>query len=130
MKKSDKKTLSLFQCDQNRSIEETFAQVLTENERVRLFFINENEVFTDGQNIVVDPAIGAAFADKEALTRAEDYMRIGHQISSDPWYALRVITRGQNIHECLHIIYSDFPCGAKTDKRASTKIRAKTLALI
>jgi hypothetical protein len=50
MDKEMRKTLRLFQCDFNRSIEETFAQVLTENERVRLFFINENQAFTDGQN--------------------------------------------------------------------------------
>jgi len=130
MKKSDKKTLRLFQCDFNRSIEETFAQVLTENEQVRLFFINENQAFTDGQNIVIDPAVGEVFADRAALMRAEDFMKIGRQISADPWYALRMITRGQNIHECLHILYSDFPNGIITDSRASTKVRTKTLALI
>ena len=130
MKRNDKKTLRLFQCDFNRSIEETFAQVLTENEQVRLFFINENQAFTDGRNIVVDPAIGEVFVDKDALIRAEDYMQIGCQISSDPWYALRMITRGQNIHECLHILYTDFPSGIKDDERATTNIRKKTLALI
>ena len=130
MNENDKKTLALFQCDFNRSIEENFAQVLTEKEQVRLFFINENQPFTDGRNIVVDPAIGEAFADKQALARTEDYMRLGRHISSDPWYALRMITRGQNIHECLHILYTDFPGGVKTDERATTKVRAKALALI
>jgi len=130
MKKDDKKTLKLFQCDFNRSIEETFAQVLTENEQVRLFFINENQAFTDGRNIIVDPAIGEVFTDKKALVRAEDYMQIGRKVSTDSWYALRMITRGQNIHECLHILYSDFPNGVKTDARSSTKVRTKTLALI
>ena len=61
MNESDKKTLQQFQCDFNRSIEENFAQVLTENEQVRLFFINENRAFTDGRNIVIDPAIGEVF---------------------------------------------------------------------
>ena len=130
MNKEDRKILRLFQCDFNRDIEETFAQVLTENEQVRLFFINENQAFTDGRNIIVDPAIGAVFADKDALTRTEDYMQIGRCISYDPWYALRMITRGQNIHECLHILYSDFPNDIKADTRATTKVRIKTLALI
>jgi len=130
MKRNDKKILQLFQCDFNRNIEETFAQVLTENELIRLFFINENQAFTDGRNIVVDPAIGEVFANKEALIRAEDFMQIGRNISCSPWHALRMITRGQNIHECLHIIYSDFPNGIKTDPRAISKIRIKTLSLI
>ncbi|MDR2504386.1 MAG: hypothetical protein LBD82_08435 [Deltaproteobacteria bacterium] len=125
-----KKTLRLFQCDFNRSIEENFAQVLTESEKVRLFFINEDQAFTDGQNIVVDPAIGAVFADVKALRRAEDFMRLPHLISADPWYALRMITRGQNIHECLHILYTNFPPDVISDARATTKARKKALALI
>ena len=130
MNKSDKKTLQLFQCDYNRSIEENFAQVLTENEQVRLFFINENQAFTDGRNIVVDPAYSETFADRVALQHAEDYLQIGRRISSDPWYALRMITRGQNIHECLHVIYTDFPSGVWTDPRATAKARITTLRLI
>ena len=130
MKKTDRDTLQLFQCDFNRRIEESFAQVLTENDAVRLFFINEGQAFTDGRNIVVDPAVGEVFVDEAALRNAEDYMQIGHHISSDPWYALRMITRGQNIHECLHILYTDFPTGVKVDTRASTKVRTKALAMI
>ena len=130
MNKEMKKTLKLFQCDFNRSIEENFSQVLTENEKVRLFFINENQAFTDGQNIVVDPAVGGVFADTKALHRAEEFMRLKHLISGDPWYALRMITRGQNIHECLHILYTNFPTEVIKDSRSTTKARRKTLALI
>lgn len=130
MEKEHKQTLKLFQCDYNRSIEENFAQVLTENEKVRLFFINEDQAFTDGQNIVVDPAVGEVFADVKALRQAEDFMRLEHLISGDPWYALRMITRGQNIHECLHILYSNFPPNVTVDSRSTTKARKKTLAII
>ena len=125
-----KKTLSLFQCDFNRSMEENFAQVLTENEKVRLFFINEDQAFTDGRNIVVDPAVGEVFADTKALRQTEEYMKLKPSISKDPWYALRMITRGQNIHECLHILYTDFPLKVSNDARSTTKARTKALALI
>lgn len=130
MEKENKRKLELFQCHYNRNIEEIFAQILTENEHVRLFFINENQAFTDGQNIVVDPAVDGAFADTEALYRTEDFMCLDHAISGDTWYALRMITRGQNIHECLHILYSNFPPDAASDMRASTSARGKTLGLI
>lgn len=130
MKKNDEATLRRFQCEFNRNIEETFAQVLTENDQVRLFFINGDQAFTDGRNIVVDPAIGEVFADKNALIRTESYLQIGHHISSDTWHALRMITRGQNIHECLHILYSDLPIRVNADDRATSKARKKTLALI
>lgn len=130
MNKTCKQILHQFQCDFNRDIEEMFAQTLTENENVRLFFINENEAFTDGKNIVVDPAIGEVFADSNALRQAEDFLRLEHAISEDPWYALRMLTRAQNIHECLHILYSNFPNNIKTDSRSTTTARLKTLALI
>ncbi len=130
MNKEIRKILKLFQCDFNRNIEENFAQILTENDKVRLFFINEDQAFTDGQNIVVDPAKNNVFADSEALYRAEESMKMEHRISTDPWYALRMVTRGQNIHECLHILYSNFPVEAASDSRSTTKARKKTLALI
>lgn len=122
--------LRLFQCDFNRDIEEDFAQTLTENDKVRLFFINENAAFTDGRNIVVDPAMGEVFADTKALERTEDFMKLPRSISTDSWYALRMMTRGQNIHECLHLIYSDFPNPVLRDRRSTTKARVKTLAIV
>ena len=42
MEKKYQELLKKFQCDYNRIAEETFAQTLSENEKVRLFFINEN----------------------------------------------------------------------------------------
>jgi hypothetical protein len=97
---------------------------------VRLFFINEDEAFTDGRNIVVDPGFGGMFADKSALERTEDCMGLRHNISQDAWYALRMITRGLNIHECLHILYTNFPLYAAKDPRCTTKAKFKTLAHI
>lgn len=130
MNKEAKNTLRLFQCDYNRRIEEDFAQVLTESEKVRLFFINENAAFTDGRNIVVDPAMGEVFADVNALGQTEDYLRLGRVVSNDMWFALRMIVRGQNIHECLHVLYTDFPLKVKDDSRSTSKARLKALALI
>lgn len=130
MNKEMKKLLKLFQCDFNRNLEENFAQVLSENEKVRLFFINENQAFTDGRNIVVDPAVGEVFADTKALRRTEEFMHLKPLISGDPWHALRMLARGQSIHECLHILYTNFPTDAVKDSRCTTKARKKTLALI
>lgn len=60
MEKEDQELLTRFQCDYNRIAEETFARTLTENERVRLFFINENQAFTDGRQRIrsAAPATG------------------------------------------------------------------------
>lgn len=131
MNKKEKATLlKQFQCDHIRGLEEDFAQTLSENEHVRLFFINENKAFTDGKNIVVDPAADGLFADKKALLDTEKYLRWPAAASADPWYALRIITRAQTIHECLHILYSDFPGSAVTDPRCDTKNKKKVMSLI
>ncbi len=126
----DKKTLALFQCEFNRSLEEDFAQIITERSDVRLFFVNENQAFTDGRNIIVDPAWRGLFADVPALIETEQYLKLDHSISNDRWLALRMITRAQNIHEALHIIYSNFPGGAARDPRGATKVRKLVLSLI
>lgn len=47
MNKQDKEVLKLFQTEDNRKIEEDFASMLSENPNLRLFFINENQAYTD-----------------------------------------------------------------------------------
>jgi len=130
LKKEYDQILRLFQCDYYRNIEEMFAQTLSENEAVRVFFINENEAFTDGRNIVVDPAVDNLYADIQALINIENYLKLPAIFSSDPWNALCMITRAQNIHECLHILYTDLPCPALKDERCNSKAKLKTMTLI
>jgi hypothetical protein len=122
--------LEQFQSNYIRDIEESFAQTFSENDKVRLFFINENQAFTDGRNIVVDPAIAELYADQEGLKKTEEFLGWPETVSIDPWKALKVITRAQTIHECLHILYTDFPGGAATDPQCNTKNKRKVMALI
>ena len=109
MKPEDKQVLDQFQCDANRLAEELFAQTLSENDRVRLFFINENEAFTDGRNIITDPARDGLFCDDSALKRTAAFLNWPFSLLWDRWTALQLVTRAQTIHECLHLLYSDFP---------------------
>lgn len=104
--------------------------MLSENSDLRLFFINENEAFTDGVNIVVDPACDEMFCDKKALRKTEDYLKIGHGMSQDEYTALQMVTRCQNVHEALHIIYTTFPPYCVSDKRGTDKLRKMLLSRI
>ncbi|MBR0343343.1 MAG: hypothetical protein IJH64_14050 [Oscillospiraceae bacterium] len=130
MKKDAKEVLKQFQCDYIRILEETFAQTLSENEQVRLFFINENQAFTDGRNIVVDPANDELFCDQTALQKTGAFLHWPQVVLGDMWNALRIITRAQTIHECLHILYTDFPPKAATEPLCDTKLKKKILAHI
>ena len=122
--------LKKFQCDYNRSIEEDFAQTFAEDDSVRLFFINENQSYTDGKNIIIDPATDNLFADTEALKNVEAFLGWQASISKDPYVALKLITRSTNLHECLHLLYSDFPPHFVNDPDIKTKNEVATIASI
>ncbi len=130
MKKEDQELLTKFQCDYNRIAEETFAQALAENERVRLFFINENQAFTDGRNVVVDPAEDELFTDREALDNTGEFLGWPKVVLADPWNVLRIITRAQTIHECLHLLYTDFPGRQATDPKCDTRNKKIVMGMI
>ncbi|MCH4184677.1 MAG: VWA domain-containing protein [Eggerthellaceae bacterium] len=129
-KEKKKKLLRAFQCETTRSAEEDFARLLSDDAYVRLFFINENQAYTDGARIVVDPAFDDMYCDLRALQQTEDWLGIEHLYSGDEWLALRMITRAQSVHESLHIIYTDFPIPVMRDSRATTPVRAQVLSLI
>ncbi len=130
MDQQARELLQLFLCEPNRLAEEEFAKTLSENEKTRLFFIHEDRAFTDGRNITVDPGMAEAFADTQALEQAEAFLKLPPVCSADPWNALEVITRGQTIHECLHLLYTNFPLDWLKDERNTNKTRGKVLSLI
>lgn len=130
MDKSSKAILKIFQTEENRKIEEDFASTLSENQNVRLFFINENQAYTDGKNIVVDPADDELFCDRTALEQTEEFLNIHKSLSTDKFLALKMITRAQNIHESLHIIYTNFPLDCIKDPRGNNKFNQMILSSI
>lgn len=130
MKKQDREILKIFQTEDNRKIEEDFASMLSEHPNLRLFFINENQAYTDGKNIVVDPANDELFCDKIALQKTEEFLGLPTSFSTDEFIALKMITRAQNIHESLHIIYTNFPPELLKDSRGKTKFNQMILSSI
>lgn len=110
-----KTILDKFQCERNRQIEESFARAFSETEDTRLFFINEDKAYTDGKNIVVDPAFCGIFKDEECLKKTEEFLEWPNLVSVSPWNALKMVSRGLTIHECLHLLYTNFPGNEITD---------------
>lgn len=130
MNKQDKEILKIYQTENSRKLEENFASMLSENQNIRLFFINENQAYTDGKNIVVDPANDELFCDYIALKNTEEFLGIPQSCSLDKFIALKMITRAQNIHESLHIIYSNFPSNIVKDPRGNNKFNRMILSSI
>ena len=130
MQKQDREILKIFQTEDNRKIEEDFASMLSENPNLRLFFINENQAYTDGKNIVVDPANDELFCDYIALKNTEEFLGLPQTFSIDRFIALKMITRAQNIHEALHIIYTNFPPDLLKDPRGNNRFNQMILSSI
>ncbi len=130
MQKEDREILKIFQTEDNRKIEEDFASILSEKQNLRLFFINENQTYTDGKNIVVDPANDELFCDYIALKNTEEFLGLPQSFSNDRFIALKMITRAQNIHETLHIIYTNFPLDLLKDPRGNSKFNQMILSSI
>lgn len=130
MNKQDKDVLKIFQTEDNRKIEEDFASMLSENPNLRLFFINENQAYTDGKNIVVDPADDELFCDSIALKKTEEFLGLPQSLSTDRFIALKMISRAQNIHESLHIMYTNFPPDLLKDPRGNNKFNQMILSSI
>lgn len=101
--------LDKFQCERNREVEESFARAFSETDETRLFFINEDKAYTDGKNVIVDPAFHDIYKDEECLKKTEKFLEWPGLVSATPWNALKMVTRGLTLHECLHLIYTDFP---------------------
>lgn len=129
MNSEDKRILKLFQCEDNRLKEQDFARGFTQNKNVNLAFINEGRAFTDGINITVDPADDNVFADDRALQLTSEKLGFAEPVR-DRWAALFLMARSREIHECLHIIFTQFPPPAVYDKRSTDRIRVVVLAMI
>lgn len=122
--------LARFQTEERRAAEEEFARLFAEEPEARLFFINENEAFTDGRIIVVNPAADGIFADKRALQGTVSFLGLPADIFMEPEEALHAVTRAQTIHECLHLLYTDFPMHHLADPLCDTKNKKLVMGLI
>ena len=126
----DTDALKLILSEDNRILEEKYSKELSENNRVKLFFILENKAFTDGENIVVDPTAYDLYMKTDIIKKSEEKLGITRTIKNNTFAILKVISRGFIIHEVLHIIYSDFPNEVINNERGSTENRIKVLLML
>ena len=95
----EEQLLNKFQSEKNRRREEAFIRLFSERNTLRLFFINDDAAHTDGQNIILDPAYGFIFCDKECLKKSQEFLGWEDTLSKAPWNALKMVTRGLALHE-------------------------------
>lgn len=122
--------LRAFQSGSQQAIEETFAQIFSERDDMRLYFINEDEAYTDGRSIVVDPALHRLYIDQDALEHTISCLHWPRAIIADTWSVLCLITRSQTIHECLHLLYTSFPPDASQNPHYHTRNERRIAAYI
>ena len=121
--------LDRFQCERNRQAEESFARAFSETADVNLFFINEDSAYTDGENIIVDPASHNIYKDRKCLKCTGKFLGWPPEFLSDPWNALKMTARSQTLHEALHLIYTNFPPNYQNDPFFEDKDNPKRVNL-
>ncbi len=100
--------LELFLGRTNRILEQDFCRMFSEKNEIDLSFEHKNRAFTDGYRIVVDPQWYDLYDKADVLNKVEDFLKVPHRLAGNIWQTLKVFTRFQTIHECLHILYSEF----------------------
>ena len=112
----DKHTsLKLFLGDDNRSREEDFCRTFSEKNTVSLVFSHTQNPSTNGAVITNDPQFLEIYDNQPLLHRVENHLGISPKVSNDVWIALSMVTRALSIHECLHILYTDFSISVPND---------------
>lgn len=134
MVKNAQKTLEVFQGERNRSREELFAAMFSENPDATLAFINNDQAYTNGTDIVVDPAKKDIYCNVEVLRKSAELLHwpkdMIKAVATNPWLALKLITRAQLLHECLHILYTAFPSIAANSSCCKTEKQKDIICFI
>lgn len=110
--------------------EHDYAIMRTRTPEMKLEFQNNNNAYTDGNCITVDPAYNDLFADKEITDKAIKLLNWPNDIADTPEKRIRIITRAQVIHECLHKLYTMFPIPTNTDPIADTPNKRKIINIL
>ncbi len=120
--------VELFLGISNHTLEQDFCRMLSENDQVELFFEHYNRAFTDGHRIVCDPQWHDLYNKPEVLNAVEDFLKVPHHLAGNIWDTLKVFTRFQTIHECLHILYSEFRDHRKDPYCRKSRNKASAMA--
>ena len=101
--------ISEFVNEYNRSIEEALAKKVSKNDNLRLCFMNVEEPYTDGKNIVINPELDGAYENEVVLCQLEEAMGLNKFFSNNPERAMKLVTRTQTINMSLRATYSMNP---------------------
>ena len=113
----------------SREDEEDYLRALTSHFDINLYFVDSDMAFTDGVNICVDPRLHGIYKEKWALERACVHVGLPKNLLADDYAAIKFVSRGLELHEAYHVLYTRFDLSRKLakDKRAITAFRRKLL---
>lgn len=120
--------LQLFLGDRNLRTEENFCRTFSES-RVMLQFNHDNSPRTDGKTIYNDPQFLEIYSNNILLQIVEKHLGIPEKLSSSTWNVLKMVTRALSIHECLHLLYTDFSLNIPNDVKCRCS-KNKTFVMV
>lgn len=114
----------------NQDSEEFFAKIFSKKKDTTLIFEPGETACTDGQNIYVTPEFQNLYKNLAMFKKADNmlgYSKLYPKLQFPEPNRIYMISHALLIHECLHIIYTDFTINIRKDteiKRKHKKIAA------
>lgn len=100
---------NLYMKEENRELEQAFARSLTGDDELHLSFMDVNDCYTDGKDILINPAVRDVYKNEEILYMTEKVLGLERMVSRNPQKALKLIARCQTTLCSLKMLYSAFP---------------------
>ena len=118
--------------ERNQMSEEFFAKIFSKQKNTKLIYEPSNTAYTNGQEIHITPAFQNLYIESALFRQADNmlgYSRKYPKLTFNQSNQIYFISHALLIHECLHIIYTDFTININADKEVEPQHK-KLLASI
>lgn len=105
--------------EKNQIPEEFFAKIFSKQKQTKLIYEPSDTAYTNGQEIHITPEFQNLYKESDLFKQADNmlgYSKKYPKLKFNQPNQIYFISHALLIHECLHIIYTDFTINISTDK--------------
>ena len=110
--------------ERNQISEEFFAKIFSKQKNTKLIYEPSNTAYTNGQEIHITPAFQNLYMESALFRQADNmlgYSRKYPKLTFNQPNQIYFVSHALLVHECLHIIYTDFTININADKEVEPR---------
>ena len=110
--------------ERNQISEEFFAKIFSKQKNTKLIYEPSNTAYTNGQEIHITPAFQNLYIESGLFRQADNmlgYSRKYPKLTFNQPNQIYFVSHALLVHECLHIIYTDFTININADKEVEPR---------